>query len=173
MSFWNLSDGQTAQQQTTFDMGGGDLAPIPKNTQLKVFIEEAKWDEHLGDRYISLKWEVIDGEFKGRKLFQKIRVNDHDSKKRDKAIRMLSAIDSNAGGGLMLAGVEPGDEHLAMHLMQKPMAVVVQVWKIKDEMTGEVKEGNWISAVAPLNAQAAKPQQQAQQQSPNVDDIGF
>lgn len=166
MSFWNLSDGQQAQQQSTFEMGGGDLAPIPANTQLKAFAEEAKWEEHNGERKIKIKWDVIDGEFKGRKVFQNIKVCDADAKKRDKAIKMLSAIDTNSGGGLMRAGREPNDMDLQINLCNKPMAILVQVWKITDDQTGEVKQGNWVGAVAPLNR--SQPQAQPQKQQISV-----
>ena len=170
MSFWNLSDGQQAQQQSTFEMGGGDLAPIPANTQLKAFAEEAKWEEHNGERKIKIKWDVIDGEFKGRKVFQNIKVCDSDAKKRDKAIKMLSAIDTNSGGGLMRTGQEPTDMDLQINLCNKPMAILVHIWKITDDQTGEVKEGNWVGAVSPLNRKPQTKQQPQHQMSPGMND---
>lgn len=169
MSFWNLSDGQELQQQEHFDMGGGDMEPIPAGTQLKAFAEEAKWEEHEGVRKIKIKWDVIEGEYKGRKVFQNIKVCDTEAKKRDKAIKMLSAIDTNSGGGLMKLGTEPSDMDLQIHLCNKPMALLVQVWKITDETTGELKQGNWVGAVSSLNRKqpaAAAPQQAAQSKAP-------
>lgn len=153
-NFFTTSDNKAIENQATFDMGGGDFDPIPNNTQLKVIIEEAKWDEYQEDKYISLKWTVIDGEYKSRKIFQKIKVLEQDPKKADKAKTMLAAIDSNAGGQLMAAGVMPDDMSLSINLMNKPMAIVVAVWEIDD------KKGNWVKAVAPLNTpEKAKPQE--------------
>lgn len=171
MNFFTTSDNQAINNQSTFDMGGGGFDPIPNNTQLKVIIEEAKWDEYEQDRYISLKWSVIDGEFKNRKIFQKIKVLEQDPKKSDKAKTMLAAIDSNAGGALMSAGVMPDDMSLSINLMNKPMAIVVAIWEIDD------KKGNWVKAVSPLNA--APSNQSAPKvnpQEPSIDfdeDIGF
>jgi len=146
MSFWNLSD-DTEKLDTSgsFESGGGSFDPIPEGTQVIAMASEAKWDSYEGDEYISLRWDVIDGEHKGRIVFQKIRVKDDDSKKRDKAIRMLAAIDSNAGGALMKLGTEPNDMDLANSLTNKPMALKLGVWEFND------KKGNWVMAVSPTS----------------------
>lgn len=164
MNFFQLSSGEQLNNNGSFEMGGGDMEPIPANTQVKAFAEEAKWDEHEGLRHVSIKWIVIDGEYKNRKIFQKIRVFDTDTKKKDKAIQMLAAIDTNSGGGLQRIGQEPTDMDLQANLCNKPMALKVMVWKIADEQTGEVKQGNWVGAVAPLNRAPAQqaPAQQMQ-----------
>ena len=172
MNFFTTSDNKAIENQTTFDMGGGDFEPMPNNTQLKAIIEEAKWDEYDDQKYISLKWVCIDGEFKARKVFQKIRVLDSDPKKSDKAKAMLAAIDSNAGGALMTAGVMPDDMSLSLNLMNKPMAIILAVWEIDD------KKGNWVKAVATLNnpAPAQKAQESAATKPMTTDfdpDIGF
>ena len=174
MNFFTTSDNKAIETQATFDMGGGDFEPIPNNTQLKVIIEEAKWDEYQDDKYISLKWSVIDGEFKSRKIFQKIKVFEKDTKKADKAKTMLAAIDANAGGALMSAGVMPDDMSLSINLMNKPMAVVVAVWSM--EVEGEKRSGNWIKAVAPLNAPITKAPDQTQAKPMSADfdpELGF
>lgn len=168
MNFFQLSTGEQAGNTGEFNLGGGDFEPIPNDTQVKAYCEESKWDEYQGDRYINLKWEIIEGEFKGRKIFQKLKVADQDSKKRDKAISMLAAIDTNSGGGLMRIGREPNDMELQQNLCNKPMALLLKVWSIKDEATGETKKGNWVGAVAPLNrrnASAPQPSQQPAQQT--------
>lgn len=160
MSFWNLSDNSALQSDGQFEMGGGE--PIPANTALKVMITEASWDEYQGDRHIKIRWDVIDGEYKNRVVFQKVRVMEPDPKKRDRAIKMLAAIDANAGGKLMALGREPTDMELASSLLNRPMWIKVQVW----EMDG--KAGNWVSAVSGGNsggavhtpAQSAAPVQQ-------------
>ena len=59
MSFWQLSDGTQAENTTTFEAGGGEIQPIPNNTQCIAAIEEAKWSEWEGESYINLKWRVM------------------------------------------------------------------------------------------------------------------
>lgn len=148
MSFWNLSSG-SIDTTGSFDMGGGDMEPIPANTQCLAMIDEAKWDEKEGSQYVSLRWSVIQPvEYKNRKVFQKLWVADPDPsakdpvKKRDKAIQMLAAIDVNASGGKMMAsGEKPTDMSLAQHLSNKPMLIQVMQWKIDDKI------GNWIGKV--------------------------
>lgn len=148
MSFFTLSDNKQANSNGQFELGGA-IEPIPAKTQAKSIIDEAKWDEYNGERYISLRWVIIDGAHKNRKLFQKIKVADSDPKKRDKAISMLAAIDANAGGKLMAAGKEPTDMDLALALCNKPMIIRIELWELDDG-----RKGNWIGAVAPATKSA-------------------
>jgi len=126
-----------------------NFEPIPEGTQVVALANEAKWDEYEGTYYISIAWEILQGEFKNRKIFQKLRVRDDDQKKREKAIKMLAAIDKNAGGLLMRQSVEPSDESLAQALLNKPMALRLGLW----DMNG--KTGNYVQAVAPIARQGA------------------
>ena len=159
MSFWNLSDGEDIKQSTTgeFDQGGGRLEVIPDNTSVLGAIEEAKWDRTLDqDRFISLRWTVLaPEEFKNRKIFQKLWVLDDEprakdpAKKRDKAKRMLAAIDMNAGGKLLAKGEMPTDESLTACLTNKQMVIKVMVWEMPDRERGGMAQGNWVGAVSP------------------------
>jgi hypothetical protein len=112
--FWNLSDGEDVKETAgtgEFDAGGGNLLPIPGETSVLAAIDEAKWDKTQdGDRFISLRWNVLaPDDYKGRKVFQKLWVLDADPRakadkvaaKRDKAKKMLGAIDTNCGGKLL------------------------------------------------------------------------
>jgi hypothetical protein len=154
MSFWALNDGSDVKDTgTTFETGGGDLEPIPNGTGCIAAIEEAKWDDYEGDRFISLKWRVArPDEFANRVVYQKVKVfgtsKDKDPQATsDKAKRMLAAIDANCGGKLSKVAGEPSDQDLMTSLVGKMMAIKVMVWKM--EIQGEEKSGNWISAVAP------------------------
>lgn len=176
MSFWNLSDTSEKLNTTgSFESGGGDIDPIPAKTQVKAAPDEAKWDEYQGEEYISLRWNVLaPAEYKGRKIFQKVKVLDADGKKADKAKKMLAAIAVNAGGGLLKVQGKPSDQDLQKHLLNKPMALLLQVWEIEDQQTGDKKRGNWISAVSPLKKQ--EPVKQAEPEpvaESDDDDIGF
>ena len=156
MSFWQKQDGSQVENTSSFEMGGGDIKPIPNNTALIAAIEEAKWDSYEGVSYISLKWRVMrPSEYANRVLFQKLHV--FDPKKGDKAKQMLMAIDANCGGKLARLNDAPEDHDLMTALIGKPMAAKVQVWEIND------KSGNWISAVSPAKAQAPQAQNTAPQ----------
>ena len=161
-NFWGLSDGEDASSTDgSFDAGGGDMQPIPAETNVLAAIDEAKWSKNqAGDEFISLRWSVIaPEEFENRKIFQKLWVSDfepealkkgHDKAiaKRDKAKRMLAAIDTNAGGKLLAKPIMPTDESMTLHLLNKPMIVKAMVWEMKDRMTGDTMRGNWVGAVS-------------------------
>lgn len=161
MSFWTTSDNKAIEQTQTgsFDAGGGDMEPIPKNTQVKAAPDEVKWDnDNEANRYISLRWSTLAPEqYKGRKIFQKLWVTGENPNSKDanaqadKAKRMLAAINANAKGHLMTLQSEPTDQDLQQALMNKPMALNLQVWEIKDNQGS--KKGNWVQKVAPLHAQ--------------------
>ena len=166
MSFFTTSDNKAIEKSATFEAGGGDIEPIPAKTQVLAAPDEAKWDDYEGDEYVSLRWNILQPkEYANRKIFQKLRVCDVDPKKADKAKRMLAAIDTNAGGKLLASGERPTDESLTRCLVNKPMVLLLQVWKIDKERDGtpipaaDQKSGNWIGAVSPRKAgAAAKPE---------------
>ncbi len=178
MSFWTLND-NTEKLNTTgnFETGGGDIEPIPANTQVKAAIDEAKWDmTQDGEEYISLRHTVLaPAEYKNRKVFQKLWVlgnnpnNNNPQAQGDKAKRMLAAIAANCGGGLLKVEGQPSDQDLQQHLTGKPMALLLQVWELKKD-DGTTAKGNWISSVSPLNNAAPTPAPAAQQ---NDDSMGF
>lgn len=176
--FWNLSDGEDVKETAStgeFDAGGGNLLPIPGETNVLAAIDEAKWDKDQQDnRFISLRWTVLaPDDYKNRKVYQKLWVTDADPRtkpdkieaKRDKAKKMLGAIDHNCGGKLLAKGVLPTDESLTSALTNKPMVVKVMVWEMKNPATGEVGRGNWIGAVAPRTAPQSTPEEIAKAQA--------
>jgi len=158
-NFWDTSDGESAATTTgEFDGGGGDIEPIPAKTQVLAAIDEVGWDSsEYGDpdEYIKARWTVLGPEeYKGRKVFQKIRVESDDSKKADKAKRMLAAIDANAGGKLAKAGERPDDISLTQNLCNKPMVLMLQIWKMEND-DGQEMTGNWVSSVSPRSNKKA------------------
>ena len=159
MSFWNLSDGQTAvDTPKEYEVPGGSMEPIPNNSDVLAIVDQAKWADKDGAAYIELRWAVMAPEaVKGRKVFHKLWVTDLDPNakdeakgkaKRDKARRMLASIDANAGGNLTRTGDAPTDETLTMHLCNVPMVIKVMVWSMKGS-DGTDMAGNWVSAVSP------------------------
>ena len=166
MSFWNVTDESilSEAQQGNFD-ANPDIAPIPSNTILTSMIVEASFETtDEAETYISIHWEVVDGEYKGRHIFQKLRTSSLESKKRDKAIAMLVAINANAQGRL-LEIPSPTDSDLMANLCNKVMKIMVKVWSMENP-DGTKSEGNWVSKVASMSA-ASQPQSagQVQQQA--------
>lgn len=183
MSFWATSDGSSAQKtEGKFEMGGGDLAPIPDGTSVLAIAEEAKNDEHNNVQFIKVKWRVSKpAEYANRVIFQKVQVYEKDAAKADKAKRMLAAIASNAGGGLFTSMEQrqetmPSDMSLAQ-LCNRPMVLKMGVWELDDKS----KSGNWVQAVAPAKAGTAAAPAPAPAQTPapapassiNLDEIPF
>jgi len=171
MSFWNTSDNKEIEAISEFE-AGGNMEPIPNNTDVLAAPDEAKWDEYEGDRCVNVRWNILQPkEYEGRKIFQKIRVMDSDSKKSDKAKRMLAAIDTNAGGKLLASGEEPTDESLTRCLVNKPMVLKLLVWEMEGN-DGQPRSGNWVSAVSPRKKVKA-PIQEAVQDEEFDDGIDF
>jgi len=158
MSFWNTSDGQSAQNNDgKFEMGGDSLAPIPDGTSVLAIAEEAKNSEYQGDEYINIKWRVSKPqEYANRVIFQKVRAYDKDAGKADKAKRMLAAIASNSGGGLFNSMQQRGEDRPSdislAQLCNRPMVLKLGVWELDDKS----KSGNWVQAVAPAKSGAAQ-----------------
>ena len=170
MSFWNTSDEKPIQGSSSFEIGGGN--PLPDGTSVLAAPVEAGWRFYEGEDYISISWSVLAPEqYKNRRVFQKLKVNDPD--KADKAKRMLAAIDANAGGKLMGRGEAPDDQSLTQCLVGKPMMLRLGLWEING------KSGNWVQAVAPKAGAQQSPHQapgaqQAPQQAPVEDeDVPF
>lgn len=152
MGFWDNDDGSEIEDtKGEFDAGGGNLDPIPDGSSVLAMPDEAKWAEDKdGNEHISIRWTVAKPEeFANRKVWQKLWVSDDKprskdaAKDREKAKRMLMAIDANAGGKLKRKAGRPSDEDLALALISKPMVVRLGVW----DMDG--KQGNWVQAVMP------------------------
>jgi len=154
--FFKVSDGELSQDGKA-EMGGGDFEPIPAKTQVLFAPVEAKWGEikdhgkDFGHEGVKIQWAILKpDEYKNRRVFQNIKVGDPDPKVADKAMRMLVAIDTNAGGKLFAAGTKPSDADLARCLVNKQMMGVLQVWKVGD------KAGNWVQSVAPKSVAIPK-----------------
>jgi len=170
-SFWNTSDNEKISSTGQAEMGGGDIEPIPNNTDVLAAIDEAGWENNQNDGdHIVLRWSVLQPkEYANRKIWQRVRVLDDDDKKADKAKRMLAAIDANCGGKLMKSGEQPDDAALMKALIAKPMVLKVMQWKIeaKDSTDGQERSGNWVSAVSPRKGK----QQKVEEKKPEPEQV--
>jgi hypothetical protein len=172
MSYFDFG---TEPQTGNFEQGtGGDFAPIPKDTQVKVITENVKWSQYGSDpEYIEIQWQITDGQYKNRKIFQKIKTQDSDPQKAKKAMMMLGAINHNATGNLHTMNGKPTDQELNNALAFKPMFLKLGVWEIETE-TGEKKSGNWVVAVSSKGSSQQSPAQQQNTQDVDLDsDLPF
>jgi len=136
-----------AAEDTTGEVVLGGSEPIPKGTQLLALIEGAAWNSYEGVNTIQITWAVLAPDtYKGRKVFQKVKVEETDPDKLKRQMTMLKAISINAGGELLKVEGKPQDIDLARCLVGKQMLIKVEVW----EMNGN--SGNWVCAVSPKAA---------------------
>jgi hypothetical protein len=161
MSFWDLSDGTSATDTgKEFERsGGGNMEPIPNDSDVLAIVDQAKWAEKDGSDYIELRWTVMaPEEVKNRKVFHKLWVTDFDPNdkgkdeskskaKRDEHRKTLACIDANAGGNLTRTGQNPTDENMTMHLTNVPMVIKLMVWSMKGG-DGTDMSGNWVKRVS-------------------------
>lgn len=180
MGFWDLSDGESAATgEKEYEQETGNLDPIPDGSSVLAIIDEAKWAETREEQaeYVSLRWLVMEpAEYANRKVLQKLWVSDDDpnvsdeakmAKKRDKAKKMLAAIDANCGGKLAKNARRPNDDDLSLALTNRPMIIKCMVWEMGDN------KGNWIAAVSPkskgVDVKAAKPVAATKKPAPIAD----
>ena len=158
--FFSLSTGESSISKDGSYEASTTQENIPDNTDVVAAPDEAKWAEDFGGaNHISIRWNILSPkDYSGRKLFQKIYVTDDKPRAkdpveaRDKAKRMLMAIDKNAGGHIAASGVMPTDESLTKFLNNKLMVLKVLEWSM--EVDGETKSGNWVGAVSPKSKPA-------------------
>ena len=155
---------EALEEAKTGSFDGNSFEVIPDNTKALAIINSAEWREanEFNAKHISLTWEIVEGEFKGRKVFQKIKLFESDKAKALKAQKMLIAIDANCKGAIAAAGVEPTIQGL-QSLLHSPMFIHIKTWEMGDN------KGNWVAAVSERKkGQQAQPTQQTQSQEPSV-----
>ena len=150
------SDGQQIGNEREFDASGGFGEPLPDNTEVLACIEKIEWDNFEGEDFINIQWEVLQpAEYKGRKLFQGLKVFNQETKKSDKARRMLGALDAmhggkisklpNGGEHVINGDTVPSDAQLAGALVNKLTVLKIGYYDMTDRGG---KTGNWVKAVA-------------------------
>jgi hypothetical protein len=181
MSFWDLSDGETAKTENKeFEVPGGNFDPIPDNSDVLSEIKSVKWNSprDKDERFVEINWRILAPEqFKNREVFQKLWVQDFDPSakseekakaKRDKARQMLATIDANAKGQLMASSEAPTDDSLALALLLAQMVIKCMIWEMPDrERHGEFIRGNWVSAVKPKTSELHVGEEKPKTQAPS------
>lgn len=84
-------DATQVQPTSTFD-------PLPNGTyRMHVTESEVKPTRNGSGQYLQLVWEVIDGDFKGRKVWDRLNIENANQTAKEIALRSLSAICHAAG----------------------------------------------------------------------------
>ena len=164
MSFWDLSDGGTANEdvQKEYEAPGVNMEPIPNNSDVLATIKAVKWatKPETSERFIEIQWTVQKPEeFFGKTLSHKLWVDDLDPSvkdekkaktKRDKSRHALATIDANAKGRLLASNEAPTDDSLALALVDASMVIKVMEWVTDDQSA----RGNWINySIKPKDAE--------------------
>lgn len=90
MSFWYSSMGEiTGNNDDAFNKGFG---LIPNGTMVLAKIDAFKYENFQSEKKLKIEWILLDGNFKGQRVFHNIKVFDKDEKTRHKALNMLMLI---------------------------------------------------------------------------------
>lgn len=169
MGFWDLSTGEALEKTEEFD--SNTFTIIPDKTKCVATIERAAWaamsekSDSPGEEYIEISWRVSQpNEYKNSVIFQKVRICRDDDKQRDKAIRMLAAIDTIADGGLMELDDRPNDRQLDKALKNKRVGITVGVWDFNGA------QGNFVTGVEKIKKTST---QNTKPKAEEDDDIPF
>lgn len=154
-------------QQAANGHGYEEKQPIPKGTEVVMFIEEAAWDRYINrnvtppvdDEFIKLRLKTIDGdEYEGRTIFHKLQIlgrADQNAEKNEKTVDnaylFLAAYDNIClGGALARLKNDPEDTDLAK-LVGKRVLVTVGINSYKNNFEETVRN-NTVRMVAALPA---------------------
>jgi hypothetical protein len=144
----NLNGFDASQvEPTSFD-------PLPAGKYLAVITEsEMRPTKKGAGQYLNLTFEVIEGEYKGRKLWARLNLKNPNPQAEQIARGQLSAI-------CRAVGVMAPKDSLELHNL--PLVVTVKVKKRDD--TGDLQ--NEVSGYAKKESAAAAPPQQAASSTP-------
>lgn len=123
-----------------------DFEPMPKGEYLATGIESEMKETKKGDgHYLQITWEVIEGEYQGRKLWSRLNLDNPNQTAVDIAKRELASICRATG----VYSPRDSDE-----LLDKPIVLKVKVRKRQD--TGDLS-----NEIAGYMAAAGNSQQQS------------
>ena len=143
MSFWDSQVGQvTGSAEDAFTPDFGE--PIPNNTTAVAKIDTFLNEKNQDKKYLNIWWLLLDGDFKGRKVSQKIKVFDEDTKVRHRALNMLKYLCD-------LFKIEvwphaPSDQNLAS-FVGKVAGIKIREWSMPKQDGSGMASGNFVSEV--------------------------
>lgn len=146
MSFWinPLNNGKkiTGSEDDSFAPSGFTI--IPDGTRSLAMIKEFAVKSFNDDNFYQIVWKIVDGEFKGHEVRQKIAAFDASPQKKARALNMLMRV-------FMLSNEKPTHNNAPDDADLRPMhgkvhGIVINEWSMT-RADGSIQEGNWVSQV--------------------------
>jgi hypothetical protein len=141
MSFWKSSAGEVlGTQESAF---AKTFKNIPDGSTAVAKIHGFKNDGYNGDNYLKVDWVIAEGDFKGKHVFQKLKVFDSDEKKRLRALNMFMYM-------YKMYGISPSSDQAPtdndlMKFVGKAAGI-----KIRETEPNEYgKQYNWVAEIHP------------------------
>jgi len=150
-NFWGNTQVQQSGVQTS-----AEIEPIPEGSIVTVVLEESTNDEYQGNKTAKMTMVVIDGEYKKRKIFSKLKINDKNDSTSLLAKEALMWLFKTTDTPLP-QGIPTNEELMGMCMKQKPFKVKLGLWCMdKDPTTGEKlplphKKGNYVNFWLPMS----------------------
>src|ERR1051326_7534496 len=141
MSFWLLSSGALPSGESK-DAFSGNFGIIPDGTTALASIQKFILDESGKFPIFNITWKIVDGDYKGRVVFQKIHAFDEKPSKSDRAKNMLMLI-------FKLVDYKPSHDNVPNNDDLCPMQGKILGIKIQEYCTNDGKQGNYVSEVHP------------------------
>jgi hypothetical protein len=148
-NFWGDTQVQKSGVETSVE-----VEPIPEGEIVTVILEEAKNDEYNGTETVKLALVIIDGEYKKRKVFPKLKIYDENQDKatlQRQALMWLFRITDTE----LPQGIPTDQDLMGMAMKQKPFKVKLGLWVIDKDDNGEQlaqpKKGNFVRAWLPVD----------------------
>lgn len=159
MTFWQTDLGPITGDPKEAYATISTFQTIPNDTHTFAKIESFKNKEYNGSPYLQIEWTIIEGEFKNRRVFQKLHVFDPDNKKRHRFLNMLMLLHKMYN--LPHKDNPPADEDL-MLFETKIAGIKIQ----ETEPNSEGKQYNWVSQIHPAAGFVAKTGQSTAKTTP-------
>jgi hypothetical protein len=149
MSFWTSGTGK-APSGLPQDAFIQDFSTLPEGTcadaMIKSFtlVEKENKFSNKNDRFYEIKWKLVNGDFKGREVSQKIKCFDGKPEQIDRALNMLKLI-------MQLCNFKPSTAEAPQDLELIPMlnhilSIKIGEWSMP-KADGGFMEGNFIREV--------------------------
>lgn len=150
-NFWGQANQEiTGRPEDAFI---GDMTIIPNNTtapgQIKLINLIEKSTKFGNEKYYEFTYKLMDGDFKGKEVTQKIKCFQGEPNQIARALNMLKLI-------MNLCGYKPShsNEPSCLEMMSmagKILGLKIREWQIvKDD--GGIMEGNFVSEVHPITS---------------------
>jgi hypothetical protein len=138
MGFWKTEAGSvTGTQESAFTK---EFKTIPDGSMALAKISAFKNDSYNGIDYLQITWKIVEGDFAGRNVFQKLKVFDSNEKAKLRALNMFMYLHK-------LFGIRPSEEAPTDRELEQFVQKIAGI-KVRETEPNEYgKQYNWVSEV--------------------------